>query len=116
MRAMCRTAGRAAFATAAAACLTAAGVTAARAGWIVEEVDGDFPEAVRTSFFQGSRARVEGLLGSAVFLVDIDRREGYLVDEAAGRCAGGPIADIAAAFREERGRPEGPGRQPGIEG
>jgi hypothetical protein len=103
MRAICRTVKRAVFTAAAAACLTAFGVSAARAGWIIEQIDGDFPEAVQTFYFQGGRARVEGLLGSAFFLVDIHRREAYLVDEAAGRYAGGPIAEVAAAFRKERG-------------
>jgi hypothetical protein len=100
---MCRTVGRAVFSAAAVACLAAAGVPAARAGWIIEQIEGDFPEAVRTFYFQGTRARVEGLLAGAVFLVDIHSREAYLVDEAAGLYAGGPIADVAAAFRKERG-------------
>jgi hypothetical protein len=111
MRVVSRLAARAAFA-AAAACLTAA-VPVARAGWIVEEIDADFPEAVQTFYFQGGRARVEGLLGSAVFLVDIHSREVYLVDGAAGRYAGGPIADVAAVFRKERG---GRKADPGSEG
>jgi hypothetical protein len=102
MREIRRTVGRAVFTAAAAVCLAASGAPA-RAGWIVEQVDGDFPEARQTLYFQGGRARVEGLLGGAVFLVDIHSREAYLVDEAVGRYAGGPIAEVAAVFRKERG-------------
>jgi hypothetical protein len=124
MRGICRTAGRAVLAAAAAACLSASGVPAARAGWIIEQIDGDFPGNLQTFYFQGTRARVEGLLGSAVFLVDIHNREAYLVDEAAGRYAGGPIAEVSVAFLKERGGgkqwgtdPEskgGPSREPVI--
>ena len=87
--------------------------------WIIEEVDPDFPgDRVISSYSEG-KVRVEGLLHGLVFLVDLPAGEGFIVDEKAGRYAGGDIDGIARMMlpRGERtatGVPEEGSRSPAV--
>ena len=65
-----------------------------RADWVLEEFDGDFPARPVTLSFRHSKVRVEGLLGTTWFLLDLGKGEGFLVDEKAGRYAGGTMEEI----------------------
>lgn len=80
--------------------LALAAASPAQAGFRVVEVDPEFPEDIITSWFQGGRARVEGALEGLALIVDVGAGEGWLVDTAARRYAGGKVADLAAEVRK----------------
>lgn len=72
----------------------------ALAGIRVQEVDPEFPEDVTTSWFQEGRARVDGALEGLTVLVDVKNGEGWLIDAASKRYAGGKINDLAEELRK----------------
>jgi len=88
------------------AALVAAGVVVlaaalpARAGIRVQEVDPEFPEDVTTSVFQGGMARVDGALEGLTVIIDVKNGEGWLIDAATKRYAGGKIPTLAEELRK----------------
>jgi len=70
------------------------------AGYRVKEVDPEFPKEVTTSYFQGGKARVDGALEGLSIIIDAKAGEGWLVDEAGKRYAGGSIAVLAEELRK----------------
>jgi hypothetical protein len=92
---------------------------AAREGWVIEERDADFPDTPVTYYFHGDNVRIEGLIGGAVFLVDLDSRKGFLIDEGEGKYAGGTVAEITRSLKsrvlspsKEQEKAEDPGTAP----
>jgi hypothetical protein len=68
----------------------------ALAGYRIQEVDPEFPGDVTTYWFQGGKVRVEGALEGLTMIVDVKGGEGWLIDAAHKRYAGGPLAALAA--------------------
>lgn len=91
-----RTAASAAGALLAALLLSAP----ALAGWKIEEVDPEFPEEVTTYRFQGGKVRVDGALEGLTVLLDLKKEEGWLVDPALKRFAGGKLADLTEQLKK----------------
>jgi hypothetical protein len=89
--------------TAAAAAIVLASALPALAGFRVQEVDPEFPEDVTTTWFQGGKARVDGALEGLSVLVDVKSGEGWLVDTAFKRYAGGKITVLAEELRKAEG-------------
>jgi len=90
---------------AAAAALVLASTMPALAGFRIQEVDPEFPEDVTTTWFQGGKARVDGALEGLSVIVDIKSGEGWLVDTALKRYAGGKISVLAEELRKAEGTP-----------
>jgi hypothetical protein len=70
--------------------------SSARAGFRIQEVDPEFPGEVTTYWFQGGKARVDGALEGLTLIVDTKAGEGWLIDSALRRFAGGPFDALAA--------------------
>lgn len=70
--------------------------SAARAGYRIQEVDPEFPGEVTTYRFQGGKARVDGALEGLSMIVDTKAGEGWLIDAALRRYAGGKFDTLAA--------------------
>jgi len=68
----------------------------ALAGYRIQEVDPEFPGDVTTYWFQGGKARVEGALEGLTMIVDVKGGEGWLIDVAHRRYAGGTLDALAA--------------------
>jgi hypothetical protein len=90
-------------AAAAAAVLVLASALPALAGFRIQEVDPEFPQDVTTSWFQGGKARVDGALEGLSVIVDVKSGEGWLVDAALKRYAGGKIDVLAEELRKAEG-------------
>ncbi len=95
--------GRVAAAVAATILALAAVALPARAGFLIQEIDPEFPEDVTTSWFQGGKARVDGALEGLSVIVDVKSGEGWLIDTASKRYAGGKIDELAEALRKLEG-------------
>lgn len=78
-----------------------AAVSPAAAGWVIEESDPDFPGDSTYYYFSDGRVRVEGLVEGLVFLVDPEAGEGYILDEAARKFAGGKLEAVVTALHGE---------------
>jgi hypothetical protein len=91
------------FVTAAVAVLILASAATGRAGFRFQEVDPEFPADVTTSWFQGGKARVDGALEGLTVIVDLKSGEGWLIDSAFKRYAGGKIAELAEELRKAEG-------------
>lgn len=89
-----------AAAVAAAVFSLAAVVLPARAGFLIQEIDPEFPEDVTTSWFQGGKARVDGALEGLSVIVDVKSGEGWLIEAASKRYAGGRIEELAEELRK----------------
>lgn len=72
----------------------------ALAGYRIQEADPEFPEEVTTTWFQEGQVRVEGALEGLTIVMDLKAGEGWLVDAALKRYAGGPFATLAAELRK----------------
>lgn len=90
-------------AAAAVAVLSLSTVVPAFAGFRIQEADLEFPQDVSVSWFQGGKARVDGALEGLTVLVDVKSGEGWLVDSASKRYAGGKIATLAEILRKLEG-------------
>lgn len=87
-------------AAAAVAVFALAAAWPALAGFRIQEVDPEFPEDVTTSWFQGGRARIDGALEGLSVIVDVKNGEGWLVDNATKRFAGGKISEIVEELKK----------------
>jgi hypothetical protein len=87
-------------AAAAAAILSWGPVSPALAGWMIQEVDPEFPNEATTYWFQEGQVRVEGVLEGLTILINLKKEEGYLVDRASKRYAGGKLADLSEQLRK----------------
>ena len=74
----------------------------ADAGWIIEQVDTDFPGEVTTYSIKGGRIRVEGLVPGLVVLLDLAAAEGYILDEGSSRYGGGKLSKIEAVMHKRK--------------
>lgn len=72
----------------------------ARAGYRLEEIDPEFPGEVTTTVFQAGKARIDGALEGLTIVVDVKGGEGWLIDKALKRYAGGPLAKLAEELRK----------------
>lgn len=72
------------------------------ADWIIEKVDPDFPADRMIYSYSEGKVRVQGLLEGLVFLIDLPAGEGHIVDEKAGKYAGGDIDGIARMMDPRR--------------
>jgi hypothetical protein len=97
---------------AAAAVLSLVAAVNARAGFRIEEVDLEFPKEVSVHWFQGGKARVDGALEGLTVLVDVKSGEGWLVDRASKRYAGGKVDELAEILKKVEGALES-GAAPG---
>lgn len=81
---------------------------ALQAGWKIQERDPEFPDEVTTFHFQGGKARVDGALEGLAVIVDVKRQEGWIIEEATKRYAGGPLAKLEEELKvlEAAGLPE----------
>jgi hypothetical protein len=70
--------------------------TSAQAGYRIQEIDPEFPDEVTTYWFQGGKARVDGALEGLTMIVDTQSGEGWLIDAALRRYAGGKFDALAA--------------------
>jgi hypothetical protein len=85
------------------AAIVLASALPALAGFRIQEVDPEFPQDVTTTWFQGGTARVDGALEGLSVIVDVKNGEGWLVDAASKRYAGGKIAVLAEELRKAEG-------------
>jgi hypothetical protein len=86
-------------AAAAIAILSLSAAAPAFAGFRIEEIDLEFPKEVSVHWFQGGKARVDGALEGLTVIVDVKNGEGWLVDSASKRYAGGKIDNLADILR-----------------
>jgi hypothetical protein len=103
-------------AAAVAAVLALSTALPARAGFRIEEADLEFPQDISVSWFQGGKARVDGALEGLTVLIDIKNNEGWLVDAASKRYAGGKIDELAEILKKVEGTQDvetAPGDQTG---
>jgi hypothetical protein len=81
--------------------------------WTIEKIDPDFPgDRVIYSYSEG-KVRVAGLVDGLVFLIDLPAGEGFIVDEKAGKYAGGDIDGIARMMGPPRESGDGEEAVPG---
>lgn len=90
-------------AAAAVAILWLSAALPALAGFRIEEVDLEFPKDVSVYSFQGGKARVDGALEGLAVIIDIKNGEGWLVDSASKRCAGGRFVELQRLLRKAEG-------------
>ena len=90
-------------AAAAVAVLSLSAAAPALAGFRIEEVDLEFPKEVTVYWFQGGKARVDGALEGLTVIVDVKNGEGWLIDSASKRYAGGKIAELAEILKKVEG-------------
>lgn len=77
-----------------------ASASIAHAGWLIREADPEFPDEVTTYRFQAGKVRIEGVLEGLTILIDLRKDEGYIVDPAAKKWAGGKIALLAEELKK----------------
>lgn len=82
-----------------------------QAGYRIKELDPEFPDEVTTYVFEDGKARVDGALEGLTMIVDTKAGEGWLIDSALKRYAGGKFDALAA----ELARLEGQGGEAGPE-
>jgi hypothetical protein len=87
-------------AAAAVAVLLFSTVWPAFAGVRIQEADLEFPQDVTVYWFQGGKARVDGALEGLTVIVDVKNGDGWLIDGASKRYAGGRIAELAAELKK----------------
>ena len=75
----------------------------ALAGFRIEEADLEFPKDVSVFWFQGGKARVDGALEGLTVIIDIKNGEGWLIDNASKRFAGGKLAELAEILKKVEG-------------
>jgi hypothetical protein len=80
--------------------LALAAALPARAGFRIQEVDPEFPTEITTSWFQEGKARIDGALEGLSVIIDVKGGEGWLVDAAQKRYAGGKIEVLAEELRK----------------
>ena len=90
-------------AAAAVAVLSLSAALPALAGFRIEEADLEFPKDVSVYWFQGGKARVDGALEGLTVIVDIKNGEGWLIDSASKRFAGGKFAELAEILKKVEG-------------
>lgn len=90
-------------AVAAAAVLSLAAVAPAVAGFRIQEADLEFPQDLSVYWFQGGKARVDGALEGLTVIVDVKNGEGWLIDGASKRYAGGKLAELAEELKKVEG-------------
>jgi len=73
------------------------------AGFNIQQADREFPQDVSVYWFQGGKARVDGALEGLSVIVDVKNGDGWLVDRASRRYAGGKIAELAAELKKVEG-------------
>ncbi|MHB8835649.1 MAG: DUF4412 domain-containing protein [Candidatus Methylomirabilia bacterium] len=91
------------FAAAAVAVFSLSAALPAFAGFRIQEADLEFPQDVSVYWFQGGKARVDGALEGLTVIVDIKNGEGWLIESASKRFAGGKIAHLAEILRKVEG-------------
>jgi hypothetical protein len=90
-------------AAAAAAVLSLSAALPALAGFRISEADLEFPKDVSVFWFQGGKARVDGALEGLTVIIDIKNGEGWLIDNASKRFAGGKLAELAEILKKVEG-------------
>jgi hypothetical protein len=90
-------------AAAAVAVLSLAAALPALAGFRIQEADLEFPKEVAVYWFQGGKARVDGALEGLTVIVDIKNGEGWLIDSASKRFAGGKLVELAEILQKVEG-------------
>ena len=68
----------------------------AAAGYRIQEVDPEFPGESTSYWFQGGKVRIDGALEGLTMIVDTKAGEGWLIDAALRRYAGGKFEALAA--------------------
>jgi hypothetical protein len=91
------------FAAAAIAVLSLSAAVPALAGFRIQEADLEFPQDVSVFWFQGGKARVDGALEGLTVIIDIKNDEGWLIDRASKRFAGGKLAELAEILKKVEG-------------
>jgi hypothetical protein len=87
-------------AAAAVAVLSLSTAASALAGFRIEEIDLEFPKEISVHWFQAGKARVDGALEGLTVIVDVKNGEGWLIDAASKRYAGGKIVELAEILRK----------------
>jgi hypothetical protein len=73
------------------------------AGYRIQEADLEFPQDASVYWFQGGKARVDGALEGLTVIIDVKNDEGWLIDAASKRYAGGKIAELAEILKKVEG-------------
>ena len=87
-------------AAAAAAVLWLSTALPALAGFHIQEADREYPQDVSVYWFQAGKARVDGALEGLTVIIDVRNGEGWLIDSASKRYAGGKIAELAEELKK----------------
>jgi len=90
-------------AVAAVAVLSLFAALPARAGFRIQEADLEFSQDVSVYWFQGGKARVDGALQGLTLIVDVKNGEGWLIDGASRRYAGGKLAELVEELKKVEG-------------
>ena len=90
-------------AAAAVAVLSLSAALPALAGFRIQEADLEFPQDVSVYWFQAGKARVDGALEGLTVIVDMKNGEGWLIDSASKRFAGGKFAELAEILKKVEG-------------
>jgi hypothetical protein len=104
------------LAAAAAAVLWLSTALPALAGLHIQEADREYPQDVSVYWFQAGKARVDGALEGLTVIIDVKNGEGWLIDSASRRYAGGKIAALAEEMNkldEPLGNDAAPGDEVG---
>jgi hypothetical protein len=88
------------FAAAVATALSLSAASAALAGLQIQEADREYPQDVSNYRFQSGKARVDGALEGLTVIIDVKSGEGWLVDSASKRYAGGKIVELAEELKK----------------
>ena len=88
----------------------------ALAGFRIQEADLEFPQDVSVSWYQGGKARVDGALEGLTVIVDVKNGEGWLIDRASKRYAGGKFSELAEILQKVEGALEGDAPRGGSDG
>ncbi len=75
----------------------------ALAGFRIQEADLEFPQDFSVYLFQGGKARIDGALEGLTVIIDVKNDEGWLIDGASKRYAGGKIDELAAIMKKAEG-------------
>ena len=90
-------------AAAAVAVLSLATALPALAGFRIQEADLEFPQDVTVYWFQGGKARIDGALEGLTVIADVKSGEGWLIDSANKRYAGGKFNNLADILKRVEG-------------
>jgi len=90
-------------AAAAVAVISLTAALPALAGFRIQEADLEFPQDVSVYWFQGGKARVDGALEGLTVIVDVKNGEGWLIDSASKRFAGGRFVELAEILQKVEG-------------